>query len=120
MSARKPIAPEEQCAHRVYARDNFDRRGHFCSRRAVVTEKGQGWCHQHAPSTIEAKRKAAEAAFDAGWNARKRQEENRKRLEQARERVIEAARVVLTIYFGPDMKALRDALAAYDAARSPR
>lgn len=36
-----------------------------CSRRPTVTEHGYGWCKQHAPSAVEARRAASNAKYEA-------------------------------------------------------
>jgi len=62
-----PPTEKHLCAGHVYG----DRIDYPCSRNGSLHENGKWWCHQHAPSTIKAKRDAQDAAYEARGDARR-------------------------------------------------
>lgn len=55
------MAEKARCSERIWQSYH----PHPCTRTAVVTEQGRGWCRQHAPSTKAAKRREMEQRVDA-------------------------------------------------------
>lgn len=55
----------EKCAYKMHDRYYPTR----CTRRGVVSEDGKKWCKQHAPSSVKARAKKADAARYARWDS---------------------------------------------------
>ena len=62
-------------------------RYHQCHRRAVLTENNEGWCKQHAPSSVTARRKANKDR----WKAERAVKEARWDREALAETILEHA-----------------------------
>ena len=56
------LTKAERCEKRVSDFTGWHQRQ--CSRRFTVTEDGQNWCKQHAPSTVKAKDNARRATIE--------------------------------------------------------
>jgi len=51
------LTPEERCSENVRGEGQWGwMHPHQCSRRGVITEEGNLWCKQHAPSAVKARR----------------------------------------------------------------
>jgi hypothetical protein len=45
----------DRCSKRVFTGSRVDFGGYMCRRKATVSEDGERWCKQHAPSNVKAK-----------------------------------------------------------------
>ena len=70
-------------------------RFHQCSRQAVVTEEGQPWCRQHAPSLIKQRLEESLRRWRTEQEARLFPYHERDRLRIQNKELLEALEVVL-------------------------
>lgn len=92
-----------RCAETVMG----DFHGHQCTRPAVVHRDGIGYCRQHDPEAVRAKREAQNAKWQAEWarNAAKR------RIVSLRSALADAALAYVESYYAPERRAELTALA---------
>lgn len=82
--------PDTRCAAKVWPADGRGGTHYRCSRTATVVEGGSGYCKQHAPSSVKARRdkwnakyEAESKARDEKWAAEERRERRRDQCESA-------------------------------------
>jgi hypothetical protein len=59
-----------RCAEQLVREPGVWPRWHPCTRKGVVSEDGNKWCKQHAPSSVKARREASSAKFKADQDRR--------------------------------------------------
>lgn len=65
---------------------------HQCRWTASVQENGRWYCRLHAPSIVEAKRKAKNGKWEAEWKAEWAKRRHQDAINDARDAVVEAAK----------------------------
>jgi hypothetical protein len=53
-----------RCSKRVFTGSRVDFGGYMCRRKATVSEDGERWCKQHAPSNVKAKAIAQQKKYE--------------------------------------------------------
>lgn len=79
-----PALDPERCAASVSGVSQGIR-SYQCQRRVKLTEDGYGWCRQHAPSAVRARREEERRKRDERWAARERREADQKELREIRD-----------------------------------
>jgi hypothetical protein len=114
---------KQKCAAKVYSGGSF--RGHPCVATAKYEHNGTWYCKTHHPPTVNAKRQARNAAWDAAWAAKVAEQAEkdaaRKELERRAglydEMLAALRRAALALAFAAEsLPAMRDDYEAVSAA----